>query len=354
MDEDARFAAAELRLAATQLLGAAGLPQAMAATVADVLLEADLMGHTTHGLALLPDYLGELDRGGMAKSGEPTIVATAPAATVWDGNRLPGPWLVKRAIEHAVERAAETGSHAVTVRRSHHIACLAAYLKPVTDRGLMIVLASSDPNTASVAPFGGTVRLITPNPLAAGIPTGGDPILIDVSMSTTTNAMTARARTTGQRLPQEWILDAQGRPTSDPEAFFADPPGSILPLGGTELGYKGFALGLLIEALTGGLAGHGRADPREGWGASFFLQIHDPARFAGRAAFERQMAALAAAARTCPPAPGHERVRLPGQRALARRASQLAQGVALDPSILPRLRPWAERYAVPLPSGWRE
>jgi L-lactate dehydrogenase len=101
---------------------------------------------------------------------------------------------VTRAVEKAMERAPEQGSFTIVIRRSHHIACLAAYLKSVTDRGMLLLLASSDPNTESVAPFGGTRRLITPNPLAVGIPTGGDPILIDISMSATTNGMTARAR----------------------------------------------------------------------------------------------------------------------------------------------------------------
>ena len=314
--------------------------------IAAVLLEADLLGHTTHGLALLPDYLEEIVQDRMKANGEPAILSQSPGSLVWDGLRLPGPWLVTRAAEIAAGRAASTGTFTVVIRRSHHIACLAAYLKPVTDRGLMIVIASSDPNAASVAPFGGTRRLITPNPLAVGIPTGGMPILIDVSMSTTTNAMTARARAENRVLPGAWILDAEGRATDDPAAFFADPPGSILPLGGLDLGYKGFALGLVIEALTGALGGHGRADRKEGWGASVFVQVMDPRRFAGREAFERQMAWLADAARASPPAIGHADVRLPGERGLRLRESQLAQGVVLHGSIMPRLLAWAERLAV--------
>lgn len=340
---------ARLSTFAAGLLAKAGLVPERARTVADVLIEADFLGHTTHGLALLPDYLNELVEGRMAATGEPVVVAEAPASLVWDGQRLPGPWLVARAAEIAAERAAAEGTFSVVIRRSHHIACLAAYLKPVTDRGMMIVVASSDPNTASVAPFGGTERLITPNPLAAGIPTGGDPILIDISMSTTTNAMTARARNEKRHLPSPWLIDNTGVATSDPEVFFTDPPGSILPLGGTDLGYKGFALGLLIEALTGGLAGFGRADPKEGWGASVLVQVTDPARFGGRAAFERQMGWLAETALAGKPATGHDAVRLPGQRGLRLREKQVAEGVTLHASILPRLQPWAERLGVALP-----
>ena len=110
----------------------------------------------------------------------------------------------------------------------------------------MIIIACSDPSTASVAPFGGTKRIYTPNPLAAGWPSPGGPVMIDVSMSITTNGMTGRLRNEGRQFDHPWLLDAQGAPTRDPNAFFTDPPGSLLPLGGVESGHKGFALGLLL------------------------------------------------------------------------------------------------------------
>jgi LDH2 family malate/lactate/ureidoglycolate dehydrogenase len=133
--------------------------------------------------------------------------------------------------------------------------------------------------------------------------------------------------------------------------LFGDRPGAILPLGGLELGHKGFALALLVEALTSGLAGHGRADEPTQWGASVFLQLIDPERFGGRAAFVRETARLAELCRTTPVPPGAPAVRLPGEGALARRARQLAQGVTLHPGILEKLAPWADRLGVPLPAA---
>jgi LDH2 family malate/lactate/ureidoglycolate dehydrogenase len=193
--------------------------------------------------------------------------------------------------------------------------------------------------------------MITPNPLAAGIPTSGEPILIDISMSTTTNAMVTRARNQGAPLPHGWLLDANGNPTSDPGAFFTDPPGSILPLGGTELGYKGFGLGLLIEALTSGLGGHGRADPAEGWGASVFIQLFDPAAFGGLDSFNRQLDTLADRVRQNPPVPGNDKVRLPGERGLALKARQLQAGLELHTSIMPALKTWATKLGVQMPQA---
>jgi len=306
------------------------------------------MGHNTHGLALLAGYLGELERGTMTKHGEPTIIADFPAAVTWDGRRLPGPWLVERAIDLAVPRASTLGTSTVVIRRSHHIACLAAYLPRVTDQGLMIILSCSDPTIASVAPHGGTAGVMTPNPLAAAWPTRGEPVLMDISMSITTNGQVKRLHAEGRPAPGKWFVRPDGKITADPSVLFAQPPGALLPMGGVDHGHKGYALGLLVEALTGGLAGHGRADPAEGWSATVFLQVIDPALFGGADAFVRQTSHLADRCRNTPPS-GDEKVRMPGAAALRRRDEQRRNGVALYPAILPTLLPWAEKFGVPAP-----
>ncbi len=345
----ARYSADELITFGRVLLLGAGLEPEKAGIVAEILVEADLLGHTTHGLALLPAYLAEIERGSMTKTGQPRVLSDFPAAVTWDANRLPGPWVVVQALETAITRAQQNGTAAVSIRRSHHIACLAAYLQRVTDRGMMVVLTCSDPTVCSVAPFGGRTEVFTPNPLAAAWPTGGDPVLIDVSMSITTNALTKRLHSEGRTFPGQWALDAQGVPTDDPAALYADPAGTLLPIGGMDHGHKGYALALLVEALTGGLAGHGRADPKEGWGATVFVQVYDPAAFGGLAAFRKQTARVAELCHESLPRPGIERVRLPGEAGLRRRAEQLARGVDVYPSILPALAPWAEKLAVAAP-----
>ena len=343
----ARHSASALVAYATALLARAGLDTDKAAVVAEVLTEGDLLGHTTHGLALLAPYLAELDKGAMAKTGEPRVVADWPAAVTWDGQRLPGPWLVVRALDLAVARAKINGTCTVVIRRSHHIACLAAYLKRVTDQGLVVMLSCSDPAVASVAPHGGRTAVFTPNPLAAAWPTAGEPVMLDVSMSITTNALTNRLTKEQRRYPGLWALDAEGRASDDPAVLSARPPGVLLPMGGLDHGHKGYAFALLVETLTGALAGHGRADPREGWGASVFVQVLAPALFGGADDFLRQTEHVAATCRSTPARPGVERVRLPGENGLRRRAEQLAHGVDLYPGILAALVPWAGRFAVP-------
>lgn len=346
-----RYPAAALVELANTLLIRIGVRADIAHDVADVLVAGDLLGHTTHGLAQLAGYLGEIDKGAMAKTGAPAIVTARPAAQTWDGGRLPGPWLTLRALDVASVMAREYGTGSIAIRRSHHIACLAAYLKRATDAGLMALIFCSDPAGASVAPFGAVSALFTPNPLAAGIPTAGDPILLDVSASFTTNGLTGRLFHAGEKLAHPWVQDAQGNATDDPAVLFNEPKGTLLPLGGLEAGHKGFALALLIEALTAGLTGFGRADPSEGWGATVFVQVIDPSAFGGRAAFVRQTQWLVDACHAATPRPGGERVRLPGERALARFREQSDNGVELHPTILPSLAPWARKLGVAMPAA---
>lgn len=337
---------------ATTLLGAAGFDAEKAAVTAKLLVEADLLGHTTHGLQLLAPYIGEALAGRMKITGEPRLVADFPAAVTWDGERLPGVWLTDKALGLAMERARTQGTAMVAIRRSHHIACLAAFLTRATDAGMMAIISSSDPSVASVAPFGGRVPLYTPNPIAIGIPTSGDPVLIDISASITTNGLSARYAAEGRRMPHPWLLDAAGQPTDDP-AVVANPAagGSILPVGGLDHGHKGYGLALMIEALTQGLSGFGRAEGPSEWGASVTVQAIDPRAFGGLDAFARETGWLADACRTTPPRPGVEKVRLPGENGLARKRAALAEGVVLYPGIMAKLAALAAEHGVTVPAA---
>src|SRR5262245_59611644 len=345
-----RFRAADLVAYATSLFTAAGCDGDKPATIAAGLVEADLLGHTTHGLHLAPAYLRDLQSGAMTPRGEPEVVADRGAAVTWDGRRLPGVWLTTKAVDLAIERAKAHGTGTVVIRNSHHIGCLAAFLQWATDRGMMVIVASSDPSVKSVAPFGGRRAVLTPDPIAVGIPTDGDPILIDMSSSITTNGLTDRLRREGKRFPGPWALDAAGRPTDDPAALYSDPPGTLLPTGGADHGHKGYGLALLVEALTQGLGGFGRSEAPTGWGASVFVQVIDPAAFGGLAAFRRETGWTTAACRASPPVPGVDAVRLPGQRGLERKRRALAEGVVLYPGIMTALVPWAEKMRVTPPA----
>jgi LDH2 family malate/lactate/ureidoglycolate dehydrogenase len=344
------YNAADLIQFSTRLFEAAGMPTDRAAVVGSLLVEADLMGHDTHGLQLAGAYLSSIERGLMTVDGEPETLSDRGAVVTWDGKRLSGVWLTATALDLGLDRAKIHGTATIVIRKSHHIGCLAAYLPRATARGCMAIVASSDPSECSVAPFGGRQAVFTPDPIAIGIPTNDDPVLVDISASITTNGMTARLKGEGRRYPGQWAQDADGNPTDDPSAVLADPPGTILPIGGVDYGHKGYGLALMIEALTQGLGGYGRADGRLDWGASVFVQVFDPEAFGGRSDFARQTGWIADACRATPPVPGNDAVRLPGERALARKREALKAGLRLHPGIMEGLAPHAARLGVAVPA----
>jgi L-lactate dehydrogenase len=344
-----KFDAAALLNFGKSLLTSVGLPEDRARDVSEVLLEGDLLGHTTHGFALLPSYLQALADNLMEKEGEPTVISDHQSALTWDGRHLPGPWLIRSAIALARKRLARHPVVTISIQQSHHIGCLQAYLKPVTDEGFLILLSCSDPANRTVTPHGGVAPRFSPDPFAVGIPTSGDPILIDISTSTTANGLCHRLAVAGEKLPGPWLVDRDGHPSNDPQILFEGRGGSLLPLGGLDLGYKGFALALFVEAMTNALSGRGRASAMKRWTASVFLQLINPKLFAGREAFVRETSFLAASCRDTPIPEGKPPVRLPGEAALARRAEQLAKGVELHPTIMPALVPCAEALKIAPP-----
>jgi LDH2 family malate/lactate/ureidoglycolate dehydrogenase len=343
-----RYDAEQLRDFARTVLVKAGLPEEPARVVAKGLVEADLYGHATHGLALLPDYVEEIANGAMAKEGEPDVLRNFGAVALWDAKRLPGIWTTELAIAEAAKLARSLGLGAVCLRRSHHIACLAAFLEAPARDGLAIIILSSDPSDSHVAPFGGVTPVMTPNPIAIGIPAAPDPILLDVSTSITTAAMCARMRNAGTPLPGKWLLDRDGHVTDDAQVM--KDGGSILPIGGTDHGHKGYGLSLMVEALTQGLGGFGRADHPKEWGASVLVLAFAPEAFGGSEAFLRQTGWLVEACTNSAVPRGKPPVRMPGQAALKRKAEAERNGLALGPLRLSGLEKLAKRFSLTLPA----
>ena len=336
---------------ATNLLTAAGMETDKAAITAEVLVEGDMIGHETHGLQLMHWYVEELASGNLNGTGSYDIVADKGAGFVWDGRLLPGAWLLSQALDQACARVAHHGIVGAAIRNCHHTCALSAYMRKVTDRGLIVQISASNPAAARVAPYGGTKPVLTPNPIAMGFPTSGDPILVDVSSSITTTTMTQLLAKQGERYPEEWGLTAEGAPTDDPREI-TERGGSLMPLGGALKGHKGFGLALMVDLLGQGLSGKGRANTAAPGplAQSAFVQVIDPAFFAGLEAFTQQSDWLADACRTNPPAPWTKGpVRVPGDSASRKRRQALAQGVPVAENDLTRMSRHAQRLGVAMP-----
>ncbi|MET3923933.1 Ldh family oxidoreductase [Devosia sp. 2618] len=338
-----RYDAGALTAFGATLLARHGMPADRAQSVAEILVEADMMGHDTHGLQLLPAYVDDLISGGMTAAGEPTIVSDRGAVAVWDGEWLSGVWLTLQGMENAATKARTFGIGAVAIGRSHHIGCLQAYLPRLTEQGLMAIITCSDPSIASVAPYGGLDPVFTPDPIAVGIPTENEPILIDMSSSITTNGMTGRLGRSGERTAGLWLQDSNGNATDDPTVLNQTPPGTLLPAGGHDHGHKGYGMALMVEALSQGLSGYGRGIAEKRWGAATFIQVFDPEFFAGVGAYQERTSALVKLCLGSRPHAGMAAVRLPGQKALACKRDALKDGVPLVPSVVDALTKMAIR-----------
>lgn len=322
----------------------------VAAVVSRVLVEGDLLGHHTHGVKLAQGYLKDL-RSGQAKGDAESlqIVRQTPAARLYDASYLLGPYCVEQALDFTAEAARTFGIGVATIRRSHHIACLAAYLQRYTEQNLIPLVLTSDPAVASVAPHGGLDPVYTPNPLGIGIPTGEKPILIDVSMSTITNGLVNKTHQAGGQLEHAALIGPDGQPTRDTAAYFGTPQGAILPLGSLEFGHKGFALGTMVEALTAGLGGFGRKDGVKQWGAAVTVLTFDPAFFGGVDELKAEMDHFVGACLESRPRVAQSPVRMPGHAGIARKAKAYEQGLELPDDVLAALRGAASEGGVEYP-----
>jgi LDH2 family malate/lactate/ureidoglycolate dehydrogenase len=349
----ATYAATELKSFATSLFTSAGLPQARAEVMASVFLEADLLGFTTHGFNRIPTNVEWLLTGASLKQGEPKILADRGNVFNWDAEFLPGPWVLSQAIQQAMDRVAQRGIVAATIRRSQHIACLAAYFPQIVEAGYVGLITCSTPAENTVCPHGGIDPVFSANPIAFAAPADDYPLIMDISMSVTAGGYVARAQREGRKLPEPCLKDNQGNITDDPAALFSEPAGSILPLGGAGHGYKGYGLSMMTEVLSMALGGYGRANAEsknDGEANSVFLQIIDPQAFGSMAGFKRESAAMRELCENSRAKPGDPPVRVPGKRAWLKRQSQLEAGVELYPSIMDDIKPWAEKLGVALPT----
>ncbi|MEY4750208.1 MAG: hypothetical protein RIQ60_2422 [Pseudomonadota bacterium] len=340
----------QLQAFARALFEAAGMQADKAATMAELLVLTDALGRRTHGLAMLPLYLAEIDQGRMRTHGEPTVLRERGAVALWDGDYLPGQWMVARAIDWALPRARDFGIAAVTLRRSHHIGCLAALTLRAVEQGCVALIANSDPAGRRVAPYGGTEALFTPDPFALAYPGTPNPVLVDICASITTTSMTRQKVAEGRDFDQPWLLDHQGRPTTDPRVLeHSHPRGSLQLVGGLDHGHKGFGLALMVEALSQGLAGHGRLDAPTRWGGNTYVQLIDPELFAGRDAFAAQMDHFGALCRANRPIDPDKPVRLPGDAAARQLAQARAAGIRFDATTRQALNNCARRLGVASP-----
>jgi len=335
----------------SQLFEAVGVSTAESKTVAESLVEANLRGHDSHGVVRVKDYLGQIRNGELVAGAELETLCETDSLLVTDAHFGFGQVQCKELIARLVPKARRQGIACGTLKNSGHVGRLGEWSERIAAHGLAGLVTVNDNGVLQcVAPPGGTDPRISTNPVTIGVPTGGEPLVLDISTSAVANGKVHVQLVSGQQCPPGWVQDAEGNPTTDPSVRFSDPRGTVLPMGG-EQGYKGFGLGLLLDVLVGGLSG-GFCPPAGETAKStnnVLIVVWDPERFAGRDHFLAEADELIDYVRNTPRKPDVDAIRLPGDRGSALRRQRLAEGIPLDAGIWQRLVDVAGTLGVVVP-----
>lgn len=334
IDETPIIPADLLRNLMEEVFHAMDVPPADVRLVVDALLDASLSGYDAHGVMRVPRYVEELRQGISVAQGEFKILKESAGSAYVDAGRALGPVTATKAIALACEKAKTAGIGCVSTTNSNDIGRLGSYLWQPAKQGFLTVLVVNDSGgLPTVAPFGGSSRFFSTNPIGAGIPRGDEePIIIDMSTSMTSVGKLRVSAQRGDSIPEGWLIDGEGEPVVDPARFFTDPENvALLPLGGMLAGHKGFALQLLVDVLAGALGGAGVStgeDPGLEANAIFALAI-DPEHFVSLKTFTELVNQMVEGLGTVRTLPHVDAIRIPGERAAHERKTRQAQGIPL-------------------------
>lgn len=346
------YAAEPLTQFAAALLHAAGVPADDAGLVARHLVGANLAGHDSHGVMRVPQYVEYLREGKFRPGVDLTVLNETPAVLAADANWGLGQVQAHRLLARLVPKARHLGVASGTLRNCGHIGRLGEYAEATAAEGMVFLgTVNSHGSGRRVAPPGGTEGRISTNPICMGVPTAGDPVVLDFGTSSVAEGKVRVHFQKNEPVPEGWLLDAAGRPTTDPGVLYAEPRGTILPFGGPQA-YKGFGLGLLLDLFAGGLSGgkcsHPEA-PLPGIGNAVLFVLFDPARFGGAECFLAETTGLTGYVRGCPTGPGVDRITLPGDPEQSVRATRAANGIPVPGGTWALLVKEAESLGVPVP-----
>ena len=346
------FAATALQPFIQRLFVAAGVPGDSAETVAHSLVDANLCGHDSHGVMRAPQYIGFLKDGKYHANPPLTVLHETPAVIAADGGWGLGQVQAYRLLDKLMAKAKLLGVAAGSIRNCGHIGRLGEYAEAAAAQNLaFFATVNSHGAGRRVVPPGGMEGRISTNPICMGVPTSGDPVVLDFGTSAVAEGKVRVHHQKQLPTPEGWLVDHAGLPTTDPGVLYADPRGSILPFGGPQA-YKGFGLGLMLDLLAGGLSG-GRCsnpgDPLAGVGNAVVFVLFDPVTFGGIEHFLQQSDGLTGYVRGCPPAPGGPGIVLPGDPERICKAQRSANGLEIPDGTWELLVKTAQELGVALP-----
>lgn len=342
MTQSTRHSAQYLQKISRDLFAATGSPDDIAATVSEILVNANLAGHDSHGVQFVPMYLDRIEDGGIDNKAYPEIVRESANTMHVDGKNGFGHTMSRQAMEWAIERAKKSAVCCVTFQNTTHIGRVGEYAEQAARAGCitLITLGGASAAGSQVVPFGGARGALGTNPIAVGIPTGDDaPFVIDFATSVVAGGKILVALSKGLDVPEGVMVDNQGNPSTNPADFRKG--GYMLPFGG----HKGYALSLFFSFM-GGLAGSFNAELTSM--AGLFMQVYDVNAFTPLEDYQSNVRAVLDAMKATPPAPGFDEVLVPGDIEHRSRQQRLVEGIDVPAETFSRIEQWADKLNVSL------
>lgn len=324
----------ELERLAIQVFEAASVPSGEAKIVARHLVDANLGGHDSHGIMRVSQYVQAINKGNVKPGAKALTLKESPCTALLDGQNGFGQVVASNAVNIAIEKARNHGVAAVSFCNAYHTGRIATYTLMAANAGFAaMAMVNAGGGGQSVAPFGGLARRLATNPFSIATPSGNShPLVLDIATSVAPEGKVRDYKLKKKTLPDGWIIDSKGKPSNDPNDFYNEPGGALLPFGGLA-GYKGFGLGFMVDVLAGALSGAGccRAgvtDPKDG----LFLIVIDVEKFCAREEFYAHVQGLMEHVHSCPVAPGHKRVYIPGEIEHLAELNRHEEGIFIDDS----------------------
>jgi uncharacterized oxidoreductase len=310
----------------TAIMRAAGCDPAEASTIARRLVDSNLVGHDSHGVLRVSRYLEWLRKGWVKANQTPTVAFASDAIAIVDGNRGFGQVVGEFAGKLGTTKAASMGIALVGLRNCGHLGRVGDWAELAAAVGQVSLHFLNTSSGLRVAPFGGSDRRLSTNPITIGIPVaGGDPVIMDMTTSMVAEGKLMVALNRDEPVPEGWIIDQQGRPTTDPKDFYAG--GALLTVGG----HKGSGLSIVTDLLAGAISTGKSSDPADEVLRNNMLSIYiAPDVYDAQGSVAAEVARFLAWVKASPPRQAGVPVLLPGEIERRTRAERTAQGIPVD------------------------
>ncbi len=336
-----------LQTIADRLLQCAGASPEESGIIARHVVGANLAGHDSHGVIQIPAYIDRIRRGHIVPGAPIDIVQETPSTTVVDGHWGFGYVVSEHAMRLTIDKARSQGAAAATVYRQSHVGRVADYPLMAVRQGCIGLMTADSGRTAkAVAPFGGREPRLGTNPICVAVPSNLDgPLFIDMATSAVAAGKVELASARGAPIPEGWVVDSNGNPTTDPDVLRGQ-GGALLPLGGSE-GYKGYGLSVIVEILSGILTGLGFGhDPRGFHNDGCFMAVFNVSAFRPLDEFKQQVTDLAAYLKASERAAGFDEILYPGEIESRVAQRRLVDGVFVEDATWGKLTQLAAEYGV--------